>query len=124
MPYALLIGTLIAFTALIPIFGAFIGCAVGCFLIFMVSPKQAVLFIIVFLILQQIEGNLIYPHVVGNSVGLPSIWVLAAVSVGGSLMGIVGMLIFIPLMSVVYALFREVVYIKLRQKNIYPQDIL
>ena len=77
-----------------------------------------------FLVLQQIEGNLIYPHVVGNSVGLPSIWVLAAVSVGGSLMGIVGMLIFIPLMSVVYALFREVVYIKLRQKNIYPQDIL
>ena len=76
------------------------------------------------LVLQQIEGNLIYPHVVGNSVGLPSIWVLAAVSVGGSLMGIVGMLIFIPLMSVVYALFREVVYIKLRQKNIYPQDIL
>lgn len=73
MPYALLIGTLIAFTALIPIFGAFIGCAVGCFLIFMVSPKQAILFIIVFLILQQIEGNLIYPHVVGGSVGLPSI---------------------------------------------------
>jgi predicted PurR-regulated permease PerM len=66
MPYALLIGTLIAFTALIPIFGAFIGCAVGCFLIFMVSPKQAILFIIVFLILQQIEGNLIYPHVVGG----------------------------------------------------------
>ena len=124
MPYALLIGILIAFTALIPIFGAFIGCAVGGFLIFMVSPKQAILFIIVFLVLQQIEGNLIYPHVVGESVGLPSIWVLAAVSVGGSLMGIVGMLIFIPLMSVVYALFREVVYIKLRQKNIYPQDIL
>ena len=81
------------------------------------------MFIVLFLVLQQIEGNLIYPHVVGNSVGLPSIWVLAAVSVGGSLMGIVGMLIFIPLMSVVYALFREVVYIKLRQKNIYPQDI-
>ena len=79
---------------LIPIFGAFIGCAVGCFLIFMVSPKQAILFIIVFLILQQIEGNLIYPHVVGGSVGLPSIWVLAAVTVGGNLMGIVGMLIF------------------------------
>ena len=94
-----------------------------CFLIFMVSPKQAMLFILVFLLLQQIEGNLIYPHVVGNSVGLPSIWVLAAVSIGGSLMGIVGMLIFIPLMSVFYALFREVVYIKLRQKKIYPQDI-
>ncbi len=69
MPYALLIGVLIAFTALIPIFGAFIGCAVGGFLIFMVSPKQAILFIIVFLVLQQIEGNLIYPHVVGESVG-------------------------------------------------------
>lgn len=123
LPYALLTGIVIAFTALIPIFGAFIGCAVGAFLIFMVSPVQALIFIILFLVLQQIEGNLIYPHVVGNSVGLPSIWVLAAVSIGGSLMGIVGMLIFIPLMSVFYALFREVVYIKLRQKKIYPQDI-
>ena len=118
MPYALLIGTLIAFTALIPIFGAFIGCAVGCFLIFMVSPKQAILFIIVFLILQQIEGNLIYPHVVGGSVGLPSIWVLAAVTIGGNLMGIVGMLIFIPLVSVLYTIFREFVYLRLKDKNI------
>lgn len=118
MPYALLIGTLIAFTALIPIFGAFIGCAVGCFLIFMVSPKQAILFIIVFLILQQIEGNLIYPHVVGGSVGLPSIWVLAAVTVGGNLMGIVGMLIFIPLVSVLYTIFREFVYLRLKEKHI------
>lgn len=123
LPYALLTGIVIAFTALIPIFGAFIGCVVGVFLIFMVSPFKALVFIILFLVLQQIEGNLIYPHVVGNSVGLPSIWVLAAVSVGGSLMGIVGMLIFIPLMSVVYALFREVVYIKLKQKNIYPQNM-
>ena len=118
MPYALLIGTLIAFTALIPIFGAFIGCAVGCFLIFMVSPKQAILFIIVFLILQQIEGNLIYPHVVGGSVGLPSIWVLAAVTIGGNLMGIVGMLIFIPLVSVLYTIFREFVYLRLKEKHI------
>ena len=118
MPYALLIVTLIAFTALIPIFGAFIGCAVGCFLIFMVSPKQAILFIIVFLILQQIEGNLIYPHVVGGSVGLPSIWVLAAVTIGGNLMGIVGMLIFIPLVSVLYTIFREFVYLRLKEKNI------
>ena len=118
MPYALLIGTLIAFTALIPIFGAFIGCAVGCFLIFMVSPKQAILFIIVFLILQQIEGNLIYPHVVGGSVGLPSIWVLAAVTIGGNLMGIVGMLIFIPLVSVLYTIFREFVCLRLKEKNI------
>ena len=123
MPYAMLIGVLIAFTALIPIFGAFIGCVVGAFLILTVAPMKALVFVIMFLILQQIEGNLIYPRVVGSSVGLPSIWVLAAVSIGGSLMGIVGMLIFIPLMSVFYALFREVVYIKLRQKKIYPQDI-
>ena len=118
MPYALLIGVLIAFTALIPIFGAFIGCAVGSFLIFMVSPKQAIIFIIVFLVLQQIEGNLIYPHVVGESVGLPSIWVLAAVTIGGNLMGIVGMLIFIPLLSVVYTIFRKVVYQRLKKRHI------
>ena len=118
MPYALLIGVLIAFTALIPIFGAFIGCAVGSFLIFMVSPKQAIIFIIVFLVLQQIEGNLIYPHVVGESVGLPSIWVLAAVTIGGNLMGIVGMLVFIPLLSVVYTIFRKVVYLLLKKRHI------
>ena len=123
LPYALLIGILIAFTALIPIFGAFIGCAVGAFLIFIESPFQALIFIIVFLVLQQIEGNLIYPRVVGGSVGLPSIWVLAAVSIGGNLMGIVGMLVFIPLVSVLYALFREVVYIKLMQQKIDPNEI-
>ena len=118
MPYALLIGILIAFTALIPIFGAFIGCAVGSFLIFMVNPQQAILFVIVFLVLQQIEGNLIYPHVVGESVGLPSIWVLAAVTIGGNLMGIVGMLVFIPLLSVIYTIFREFVYLRLKKQNI------
>ena len=118
MPYALLIGILIAFTALIPIFGAFIGCAVGSFLIFMVNPQQAILFVIVFLVLQQIEGNLIYPHVVGESVGLPSIWVLAAVTIGGNLMGIVGILVFIPLLSVLYTIFREFVYLRLKKQNI------
>ena len=107
MPYALLVGVLIAFTALIPMVGAFIGCFVGAFLILMVNPMQAVFFVILFLVLQQVEGNLIYPHVVGSSVGLPSIWVLFAVTVGGKLLGIVGMLIFIPLFSVMYALFRE-----------------
>ena len=100
MPYAMLIGVLIAFTALIPIFGAFIGCVVGAFLILTVAPMKALVFVIMFLILQQIEGNLIYPRVVGSSVGLPSIWVLAAVSIGASLMGIVGMLVFIPIFSV------------------------
>ena len=117
-PYAMLVGVLISFTALIPVFGGFIGCWVGFFLIFMVNPLQALVFLGIFLLLQQIEGNLIYPHVVGNSVGLPSIWVLMAVTIGGSLMGIVGMLIFIPLTSVAYALFREWVYKRLRKKRI------
>lgn len=118
MPYALLIGVLIAFTALIPIFGAFIGCVIGTFLILMVNPMQAIGFIVLFLVLQQVEGNLIYPHVVGGSVGLPSMWVLVAVSLGGSLMGLVGMLIFIPMVSVIYTLFRGYVYERLRKKNI------
>ena len=118
LPYALLIGVIVAFTALIPIFGSFIACILGAFMIFIESPAQALGFVVLFLILQQVEGNLIYPHVVGNSVGLPSIWVLAAVSLGGSLMGITGMLIFIPIVSVAYALFREVVYLKLKKNNI------
>ena len=118
MPYALLVGCTIAVTALIPIVGAFIGCFVGAFLLLMVSPMQALIFVILFLVLQQVEGNLIYPHVVGSSVGLPSIWVLAAVTVGGSLMGVAGMLLFIPLTSVVYTLFREFVYKRLKEKHL------
>ncbi|MEE0741464.1 MAG: AI-2E family transporter [Emergencia sp.] len=115
MPYAMLISVLIAFTALIPMVGAFFGCAIGVLLILMVSPLKAFIFLIMFLILQQLEGNLIYPHVVGNSVGLPSIWVLAAITIGGSLMGVVGMIIFIPICSVLYSLFR--LYIKDRLVN-------
>ena len=107
MPYAFLVGVLIAFTALIPIVGAFIGCAVGAFLILIENPILALWFVVMFLVIQQIEGNLIYPKVVGNSVGLPAIWVLVAVSVGGSLLGVTGMLFFIPLMSTAYALLRE-----------------
>ena len=122
MPYALLVGVLIAFTALIPIFGAFIGCFVGAFLILMVDPLQALIFVIMFLVLQQIEGNFIYPKVVGSSVGLPSIWVLAAVTIGGSLMGVVGMLIFIPIVSVIYTLFRSSVYKRLRKKHRYEAE--
>lgn len=106
-PYAIMIGVLITFTALIPIVGAFIGCFIGAFLILVDSPEKVIWFIILFLVLQQIEGNLIYPHVVGSSVGLPSIWVLAAVTIGGSLMGISGMLVFIPLTSTAYTLLRE-----------------
>ena len=118
MPYALLVGVLIGLTALIPIVGAFIGCVVGALLIALTDPIQALVFVGLFLVLQQIEGNLIYPHVVGASVGLPSIWVLAAVSVGGSLMGIAGMLLFIPLCSVVYALFRAYVKGRLAEKKV------
>ena len=118
MPYSLLIGVLIAFTALIPIVGAFIGCFISVMLILMVSPVQVIIFIIVFLILQQIEGNLIYPHIVGNSVGLPSIWVLVAVTLGGNLFGVLGMLVFIPLSSVIYTLFRQWVNKKLIKNNV------
>ena len=117
MPYALLIGVVIAVLALIPIVGAFIGCGIGVVLIAMVNPVQALIFFMMFLVLQQIEGNLIYPHVVGNSVGLPGMWVLVAVSVGGSLFGVTGMLTFIPICSVFYALFREFVNNKLKYKN-------
>lgn len=120
-PYALLIGVLIAFTALIPILGSFIGCAISVFLIFLTSPVKALIFIGIFLVLQQIEGNMIYPKVVGSSVGLPSIWVLVAVSLGGSLMGVLGMVLFIPLTSVFYTLFRGVVYKQLKRKG-YHRD--
>jgi len=118
MPYALLVGVLIALTALIPIVGAFIGCGVGALLIAITDPLQALLFIVMSLVLQQIEGNLIYPHVVGNSVGLPSIWVLVAVMLGGRLMGVAGMLVFIPICSVVYALFRGYVKQKLTDRKV------
>ena len=106
MPYVALISVLIAVTALIPIFGAFIGCFVGAFLILVENPSQALWFIVLFLVIQQLEGNLIYPRVVGSSVGLPSIWVLLAVTIGGSTLGVLGMLIMIPLFSVIYTLLR------------------
>lgn len=118
LPYALLIGVLISVTALIPIVGAFIGCIIGAFLIFVQSPMQAIIFIALFLVLQQIEGNLIYPKVVGNSVGLPSIWVLLSITVGGGLMGVIGMLISVPLISVVYNLFKEWINNRLKEKEI------
>lgn len=120
MPYALMVGVLIAFTALIPIVGAFIGCAVGTFLILIDNPLQALWFVVLFLVLQQVEGNLIYPKVVGNSVGLPAIWVLMAVSLGGSLFGISGMLFFIPLTSSCYTLLRESVNRRNRGRNPLP----
>ena len=118
MPYVLLISVLVAVTALIPVFGAFIGCFVGAFLILIQNPMQAVVFVILFLVIQQIEGNLIYPRVVGGSVGLPSVWVLAAVTLGGSMFGVMGMLVMIPLCSVLYSLLRTATRERLRRRGV------
>ena len=110
LPYAPMIGALIAFTALIPIAGAYIGAVVGAFLILMDSPIKALIFLIFLIVLQQIEGNLIYPRVVGSSLGLPSIWVLAAITVGGGIMGIGGMLLGVPIAAVIYRIIRDDLY--------------
>lgn len=117
-PYALMISVVIAITALIPIAGAFIGCAVGVFLILVVDAKMAFWFIIMFLVIQQIEGNLIYPYVVGKASGLPSIWIFVAVTLGGSLFGILGIILFIPIVSILYAIFAEIINNRLKEKNI------
>lgn len=117
-PYALIIAVLTAVTALIPIFGALIAMVVGAVLIAITSPIQAIIFIAVFLIVQQIEGNFIYPKVVGKSVGLSPMWTLLAITVGGELFGIPGMLIGLPLASVAYALIKEFINNKLKEKQI------
>ena len=118
MPYIPLVSVVIAVTALIPVVGAFVGCIVGAFFILVNDPLQAVTFVAMFLVLQQIEGNLIYPRVVGTSIGLPGMWVLVAVSVGGELMGVGGMFVMIPLASVAYALAREFTDKRLAERNI------
>lgn len=118
IPYAIPIGILIGVTALIPIVGAFIGVIIGAILILSVEPIKVITFVVFFLILQQIEGNLIYPRVVGNSVGLPGMWVLVAVTVGGSLGGILGMLLGVPIASIIYTLLKEDVNMKLDEKQI------
>ena len=107
MPYAFMVGALVAFTALIPVAGAYIGAGVGAFMILTVDPVKALIFLIFIVVLQQLEGNLIYPKVVGSSMGLPGIWVLAAVTIGGSLAGIVGMLLGVPLAAAAYRIIRD-----------------
>lgn len=116
--HALTISIIIGISALIPMFGAFIGCVMGMFLIVIIDPMQSLWFLVLFFVLQQIEGNFIYPKVVGGSVGLPSLWVLVAVTIGGSMFGVVGMLIFIPLFSIIYTSIREFTEERLREKNI------
>lgn len=117
MPYVLLISIFIAVTALVPVVGAWMGCIVGALLILLNDPLQALWFVVLFLFLQQIEGNVIYPRVMGNAIGLPSLWVLFAVVLGQGLFGIVGMLVFIPLTSVLYALLREFVDHRLQRRE-------
>ena len=104
LPYYAMIGALIALTSLVPIAGAYIGGVIGAFMIFAVDPIKALVFVVYLIILQQIEGNLIYPKVVGTSVGLPAIWVLVAVTVGGGTMGVAGMLLGVPIAAVIYKL--------------------
>ena len=117
MPYAVMIGVVVMFSALLPIVGAFIACFIGAFLILLESPVKALVFVIVFLVVQQLENNLIYPRVVGSSVGLPSIWVFFAVTIGGSFFGVVGMLIFIPLVSTLYILIKEDTEKRIKEKG-------
>jgi predicted PurR-regulated permease PerM len=118
MPYAGVISVLVGFTALIPVFGAFIGTAVGAFLILLVNPMKALWFIVFIIVLQQVEGNLIYPKVVGKSVGLPGIWVLVAVTVGGGAFGIPGMLFGVPVCSVLYVLLKDFVTKRNREEDV------
>ena len=107
LPYATMVGALVGFTALIPVAGAYIGAGVGAFMILTVDPIKALIFLVFLVILQQLEGNLIYPKVVGSSLGLPGIWVLAAVTVGGGIMGIGGMLLGVPLAAAAYRMIRD-----------------
>ena len=123
MPYIPLVSVIIAVTALIPVVGAFVGCIVGAFFILVNDPFQALTFIAMFLVLQQLENNLIYPRVVGTSIGLPGMWVLVAVTVGGEIMGVGGMLAMIPLTSVMYTLAREFTNRRLAERNI-PEEKL
>ena len=123
LPYIVLISVLIAVSALVPYVGAFLGCVIGSFLILVNDPFQAVVFLVMFLVLQQIEGNLIYPKVVGTSIGLPGMWVLVAVTIGGEIMGIMGMLVMVPVVSVFYTLLREITYKRVEERQIDPDKL-
>ena len=118
IPYAGPIGALTAITAFVPIVGAFISGFIGAVLIVAVDPIKAIIFLIFIIVLQQVEGNLIYPHVVGKNIGLPSIWVLVAITIGGSLFGIMGMIVGLPVVSIIYAIVSENTNKKLKEKNL------
>lgn len=124
MPYISLVSVVIGVTALIPVVGAFVGCILGAFFILVNNPIQALTFVIMFLVIQQLENNLIYPRVVGTSIGLPGMWVLVAVTVGGDLMGVGGMLLMIPVTSVIYALLREFTEKRLAERGIPAEKLM
>ena len=123
LPYIPLVSVIIAITALIPVVGAFVGCILGAFFMLVNDPVQAVTFVALFLVLQQLENNLIYPRVVGTSIGLPGMWVLVAVTIGGEMMGVAGMLLMIPLVSVLYTLAGEITAKRLEARGI-PENKL
>lgn len=123
MPYIPLVSVLVAVTAFIPVVGAWVGCVLGAFFILVADPLQAVWFVVMFLVIQQIENNMIYPRVVGTSIGLSGMWVLVAVGVGGELMGVAGMFLMIPVASVIYTLLREVTNAKLDEKQINEEKL-
>ena len=123
LPYIPLVSVLVAVTAFIPIVGAWAGCVVGTFFMLVNDPMQAVWFLIMFLVVQQIEGNLIYPKVVGTSIGLSGMWVIVAISVGGDLFGVVGMLLMIPLASVIQTVLREEVAVRVYNRKINPEKM-
>jgi predicted PurR-regulated permease PerM len=123
MPYIPLVSVLVAVTAFIPIVGAWAGCVVGAFFMLVNDPMQAVWFVVMFLVVQQIEGNLIYPKVVGTSIGLSGMWVIVAISVGGDLFGVVGMLLMIPFASVIQTILREKVAERVSKKEIDPEKL-
>lgn len=123
LPYIPLVSVLVAVTAFIPIVGAWAGCVVGTFFMLVNDPMQAVWFLIMFLVVQQIEGNLIYPKVVGTSIGLSGMWVIVAISVGGDLLGVVGMLLMIPLASVIQTVLREEVAVRVYNRKINPEKM-
>ena len=124
MPYIPLVSVLVAVTAFVPVVGAWVGCGLGAFFILVEDPMLAVWFIVMFVIIQQVENNMIYPRVVGTSIGLSGMWVLMAVSIGGALMGVAGMLLMIPLSSVLYTLLREITHKRLDKKNVDPSKLL
>lgn len=124
LPYALLVSVIIGVTCLIPVFGAYIGAILGGFIILIVNPMSCLWFIIFIIFLQNFEGNVIYPRVVGNSVGLPGLWVMFSIFVCGDLFGFTGMLIGVPLFSVIYSIIKTVTAKRLQEKEITYEEIL